>query len=124
MRLKNLHTSFSIHYNNRIHELSKIYRDEVKLLNDEYSEKINLLNEEINLHERNVLTKEVDTKTKIQEKSDSLKAPYQQAKVKYDHDLRFLVDTYNQNIEKLEKELKDFEDDINHKIKDIMKIMN
>jgi len=115
--IKNLHTSFSIHYNNRIHELSKIYRDEVKLLNDEYSEKINLLNEEINLHERNVLTKEVDTKTKIQEKSDSLKAPYQQAKVKYDHDLRFLVDTYNQNIEKLEKELKDFEDDINHKIK-------
>lgn len=115
--IKNLHTSFSIYYNSKIDELSKKYRYEVKLLNEEYNEKTSKLNEQISVIEKNVLSKEIDTKTLIHEKSESLKKPYHEARTKYEQELRFLVTKHDEELQGLSRQLSDFERAINLRIK-------
>lgn len=114
--IKNLHTSFSIYYNSRIDEISKKYREEVKFFNDEYSAKISILMDQVTELETEIFSKELETKNLIQEKSESLKLPFQEAKDEYDQELRNLVAQHNDDLDNLANDFKIFEDEMNQKI--------
>ncbi len=115
--IKNLHTSFSIYYNSKIDEISQKYRNEVKKLNESYSEKINALTEKVSGIEKNILAKELETKDLIQEKSEMLKTPFQEAKDAYDNDLRQILQKQNEELQELEDDFKAKEQGLLNKIK-------
>lgn len=114
--IKNLHNSFSIYYNTKIDEISQKYRNKVKELNEIYNEKVNIITEKISELEKNILSKEIETKDLIQNKSESLMAPFQEAKDNYDKALRELLQKQNSEINRIQSEFNKFELETNNKI--------